>query len=407
MAEKYGIQSKLIQSEAQTPVAVGTELVVIGFAKELANYLKPVKITSYDEFVSTFGADKLSLERGVYSALRLANLDHVWVINCTNANSLTVATCKNAEVIKGINVLDDIYMEHGVIPNLVVVPWTWQQKGDQTTQTQVLAAAKTKCGNIADRFKAQVVYDIENKADQVVDGKVVVEKITPELKDECALAVFGDVIIEFNSGNIVDVVPGSTYVAALRALQDSKNTGGIPYRSVGNLDAPSCLGICHTTTNRSVLKLSYAEATDVQEKGIITWLNQGRNRFTTWGDHTAAFTSGVVSDERARFDSNIAVAYHLSNRFIEKWRSIVDSPFDLSIRNDIIVEENEYLDYLKVIGALVGDTRCEFRELDNSSDTLAKGEFYFTNIYTHSIPAKYIQINNQYTDAGLSVLVEG
>jgi phage tail sheath protein FI len=146
---------------------------------------------------------------------------------------------------------------------------------------------------------------------------------------------------------------------------------------------------------------------EVVENGIVSFVNRGNNRWYTWGDHTAAVTAGTVDDETYRFDSTVAVLYHILNRFILKWGAVIDSPMSLMLRDCILDEEQTYLNGLKAMGCLVGEPKCEFRAVDNSVDTLGKGQFYFSNIATVVPPAKYIELGIAYTDEGLSAYLEG
>ena len=144
---------------------------------------------------------------------------------------------------------------------------------------------------------------------------------------------------------------------------------------------------------------------ELAEDGIISLVNKGNNRWYTWGDHTAAVSNGAVDDETYRFDSTVAVLYSVLNRFILKWGEIIDSPMSLRIRDCIVNEEQDHLNSLKAMGCVVGDPKCEFRAIDNNTDTLGKGQFYFLNLLTCVPPAKYVRLNVQYTDAGLAAYI--
>ena len=78
----------------------------------------------------------------------------------------------------------------------------------------------------------------------------------------------------------------------------------------------------------------------------------------------------------------------------------------LRLRDCIVSEEQDYLNGLKALGCLIGEPKCEFRPTDNTKDSLAQGQFYFCNIITVVPPAKYVELQVQYTDQGLSVFLE-
>lgn len=143
--------------------------------------------------------------------------------------------------------------------------------------------------------------------------------------------------------------------------------------------------------------------TQLSADGICSWINYGGGNWHTWGDHTSAFSAGSVSDERARFDSNIRVLIMLTNRFQLKYRFSIDDPMTLTMRNDVIQEENDHLAYLKSIGALIGDASCSFKTADNPVDNIALGQFVWSIEATVTPPLKYAKLNVAYSQAGLSV----
>ena len=236
--------------------------------------------------------------------------------------------------------------------------------------------------------------------------------ITAPNTDGCLIACWGNVILDEDAdGVITKQIPASIVLSARRAEQDAKNINGVPYRSVGNLRV-SMKGLCVTIdvgddefeSAKITCRQEYMSA--IAENGIVSFVNKGANRWYTWGDHTAAVTAGSTEDETYRFDSTVAVLYHVLNRFIQKWGSVIDSPMSLRLRDCVISEEQDYLNGLKAMGCLVGDPKCEFRALDNTSDTIGQGQFYFVNIATVVPPAKYLELGIQYTDAGLSAYIE-
>lgn len=149
-----------------------------------------------------------------------------------------------------------------------------------------------------------------------------------------------------------------------------------------------------------------SDADQLSADGIGTFLNIGGGKYVTWGDHTAAFTNGSVADERARFDNFPRMRMLITNRFQQKWHAVIDDRMDLKLRNDILTEEGNYLNYLVSIGALVGSPRCEFRPADNTQETIKQGQFYFYDVVTYTPPAKYIDLGVAFTDEGYLVYLE-
>jgi len=152
--------------------------------------------------------------------------------------------------------------------------------------------------------------------------------------------------------------------------------------------------------------ITESAGTQLSTDGICSWINYGGGNWHTWGDHTSAFSAGTVADERARFDSNVRMLFMIANRFQLKYRFTIDEPMTLTMRNDVIQEENDYLAYLKSIGAIIGEASCEFKADDNPVDNVAQGRFVWSIESTITPPLKYAQLNVAYSQAGLSVYYE-
>lgn len=161
--------------------------------------------------------------------------------------------------------------------------------------------------------------------------------------------------------------------------------------------------VSFTKTIDRMVVITESAATQLSADGICSYINYGGGNWRTWGDHTSAFSAGTVSDERARYDSNIRMLIMLINRFQLKYRFSVDDPMTLTMRNDVIQEQNDYLAYLKSIGAVIGDASCSFKQADNPADNIALGQFVWSIESTITPPLKYAQLNVAYSSAGLSV----
>lgn len=148
-----------------------------------------------------------------------------------------------------------------------------------------------------------------------------------------------------------------------------------------------------------------ARSTELSANGICAIVNYS-GTFYTWGDHTSAFSNGAVSDERARFDNTIRMQLMIINRFQMKYRTSIDAPMTLQMRDDVINEELDFLASLVAIGALIGEPLCEFSPLDNSTDGVAQGQFVWRIADTPTIPFKYGNLKVAYTQAGLSVYMQ-
>ena len=398
--ELYGIKTRVLKGMAETPVSTATCIVFFGGAySSSVKQSEPVHCESYTDYLETFhsGAEPaghLLLDDAAEYAL--SRIDGAWFVNCNSeagTEEPSAATLKAA--------LDPalawICLNSSDVPNIVCVP--------RATDKSLLDELVKQCkGGINNTIHAQAFVDcVQNSETQIVNGHPVASTIQVPIADGCVVAAWGDAILERGSGGTVTKsIPASIVLAVARAEQDALNTNNVPYRSVGNLRV-AIKGMCVQTVECSCRQ---DKMNAVVENGIVSFVNKGNNRWYTWGDHTAAVTAGKVDDETYRFDSTVAVLYHILNRFVQKWGTVIDSPMSLRRRDCILSEEQDYLNGLKALGCLVGDPTCEFRPINNTADTIGKGQFYFTNICTVVPPAKYVELGIAYTDAGLSAFIE-
>ena len=403
MSELYGIKTQVLQGQAATPVTSQTCVVYFGTAYNSNSYYGiPKHIYKYSDYVTLYheGTDPAThLSLDVCAEVALSLVGDAWFVNCASSAGTSEAT---ANAIKALleDALAYICLNSSSVPNIICVP------GQQ--DSALLAELVSQCkGGINNQIHAQGFVDCAQAANQILaNGSPDSTKISAPNTDGCLVACWGNVILDESAGTITKHVPASIVFSARRAEQDAQNTNEIPYRSIGNLRI-NCKGLC-TSVSGTLTRCTCRQdkMNDVVENGIISLVNKGNNRWYSWGDHTAAVSAGSVDDETYRFDSNVAVLYHILNRFIQKWGNVIDSPMSLRLRDCILADQQDYINGLKALGCLVGNPLCEFRPIDNTSDSLGKGQFVFTDIVTTVPPAKYLKLGISYTDEGLSAYIE-
>ena len=94
------------------------------------------------------------------------------------------------------------------------------------------------------------------------------------------------------------------------------------------------------------------------------------------------------------------------NRWLIKYEPLIDRPLTLTMRNDIINEQINYLNGLVAIGGLIGNPVCEFRATSNPIDDIVEGHFVWDIEATETNPAKTIEANIAFTTAGLTAYTE-
>ena len=400
MAELYGIKTRVLNGMAETPVSTATCIVFFGGAySSSSNLNKPIHCDSYTDYLDSFHAGEeptghLLLDDAAEYAL--SRIDGAWFVNVKSESATEEPTAADLKAALD-PALAWICLNSSDVPNIVCVP--------RATDKSLLDELVKQCkGGINNTIHAQAFVDCaQDGKTQVVNGHPVASAIEVPIADGCVVAAWGDAILDRGpTGVATKTIPASIVLAVARAEQDAVNTNNVPYRSVGNLR----VAIKGMSVQSVECSCRQDKMNAVVENGIVSFVNKGNNRWYTWGDHTAAVAAGAVDDETYRFDSTVAVLYHILNRFVQKWGSVIDSPMSLRLRDCILSEEQDYLNGLKALGCLVGDPKCEFRPIDNSSDTIGKGQFYFTNICTVVPPAKYVELGIAYTDAGLSAFIE-
>lgn len=345
MPEKYGVYAQLVPSVASTPVDTSTNIVFIGAAKielvdgwenkDLINH--PIYISSLSDYEKKLGgglaSDGFNLTEAAEAAFSVVGISGAYFINVHDPN-VEDEDLKSDELFigsaaakTGIYAVQRLWPLYGAVPNLICCPGK--------TSGAIVTAIKTVATKCNGHWDGMAVFDVVQDAAQAVNGIVQTEDVANDNKFENGIAVWPSV--KSTSGNVIS---GAAVVCALYAANDAARNN-IPVRSIGNTNV-SILGAC-LRSDGVILSMEEAEATQIQQNGIVTFLNVGGGIYVTWGDHTSAMANGAVTDERARYDSNIRVLQTITNRFQQKYRFDIDSPMTLTMRNSVIQEENDYL----------------------------------------------------------------
>ena len=393
----YGISAELLSSQATTPVSTETVLVFVGNSEDSSGLNEPVLCHSYDEYENIFGQspESYSLSMAAKCFFELCNLSQAIFISVSNDNDETVdsdAITGTASAETGVYAISKIYPKLGLVPS-IVIPTVYEDNAD------VITALNSATSKINGHFDSMFSFGVTEASNQVSNGIAQPTNINKTANHERGIACWPHVITASN-----DVIPANVYIACLMARADSEYNN-IPMRTQGNLNASEISGIVLASSPTTKINLSEASATTLADKGITSFINVGAGRFYSWGDSTSALTATGISDERGRFTSTMRILLALGNRFQQVWRNEIDSPMTLSLRNDILNEEQNYLDYLKSQGALIGYPKCEFRPDDNTIETIQSGRFYFTSILTATAPARYIDLKIAFTSEGYAVLL--
>ena len=391
--EKYGSEAILIESKVLVGVSTNTNLVFIGSAPK-GTLNEAVTVTSLTDASTKLGlalGDGYNLSEALEAAFSIAGINKVTCIPISNVQSPAKSDyLGDAALGTGIYAYEEMLRNAPSATNLVCLP--------SVTDGEILNAMLALCKNADGLYASYLVYDLPltdselNASNYVVPASIVKNKT---ISDMYSTAVWGQ--IRTSAGHDIS---GAAVRAALMAKSDANY--GVPARVAGNIEVPAIQGVVGMKGEEKVLaKIPRSSANELSADGICTVRRRG-SVYVTWGDHTSAFAGGNVTDELARFENRIRMNAMLKNRWVMKYESIIDSPLTLQMRNDIINAEQDYLNGLVAIGALIGEPKCEFIAESNPIDNIVQGNFTWNITVTETNPLKYMLARIAFSVAGLS-----
>ena len=391
--ENYGAEAILIESKVLVGVSTNTNLVFIGSAPK-GTLNEAVTVTSLTDASTKLGlalGDGYNLSEALEAAFSIAGINKVTCIPISNDQTPAKSDyLGNAELGTGIYAYEEMLRNAPSVTNLVCLP--------SVTDGEILNAMLALCKNADGLYASYLVYDLPltdselNASNYVVPATIVKNKA---ISDMYSTAVWGQ--IRTSAGHDIS---GAAVRAALMAKSDANY--GVPARVAGNIEVPAIQGVVGMKGEEKVLaKIPRSSANELSADGICTVRRRG-SVYVTWGDHTSAFAGGNVTDELARFENRIRMNAMLKNRWVMKYESIIDSPLTLQMRNDIINAEQDYLNGLVAIGALIGEPKCEFIAESNPIDDIVQGNFTWNITVTETNPLKYMLARIAFSVAGLS-----
>ena len=391
--ERYGAEALLIESKAFVGVSTNTNLVFIGSSPK-GTLNEAVTVTSLTDASTKLGlalGDGYNLSEALEAAFSIAGINKVTCIPISNDQSPAKSDyLGNAELGTGIYAYEEMLRNSPSATNLVCLP--------SVTDGEILSAMLALCKNADGLYASYLVYDLPltdselNASNYVVPASIVKNKT---ISDMYSTAVWGQ--IRTSAGHDIS---GAAVRASLMAKADANY--GVPARVGGNIEVPAIQGVVGLKGEVKVLaKIPRSSANELSADGICTVRRRG-SVYVTWGDHTSAFAGGTVTDELARFENRIRMNAMLKNRWVMKYESIIDSPLTLQMRNDIINAEQDYLNGLVAIGALIGEPKCEFIAESNPIDNIVQGNFTWNITVTETNPLKYMLARIAFSVAGLT-----
>jgi phage tail sheath protein FI len=142
-------------------------------------------------------------------------------------------------------------------------------------------------------------------------------------------------------------------------------------------------------------------ANDLNANGITTVVYWG-GLWVLWGPHTAAYQYGSVMDNRSIFDNSIRMMMYVSNSFQAEHALTIDQPMTRAMADTIKNREQEKMDALAAVGAIIGTPKVDFRPSENSLSSLVEGDFVWNVSGTTTPPFKSGTLKVAYTTDGFN-----
>lgn len=307
--------------------------------------------------------------------------------------TVNTGAVSSAEIVAGIEKVDVVYSEKFDIPNLLAAPG-WSQV---PAVYNALVSASQKIDGHWDAFVYADLPLVEANGTTAVDtiAKAIAWKAANGFTSERS-KVFWPMAVKND---------GKTYHLSTLGVVETQRIDyehdSVPMETCGNKAVP----VVKQYFGNSFNPFGQAAGRELAAAGITTvvpWAGE----WVLWGDHTARYAYGANVDARAIFDTSLRMLFHITNSFQQEWSPRIDRPMTLRLRDEIINREQEKLDALVSIGALLGNPTVEFLESENSTTDMMNGDFVWNILVTPTPPLKSATAKVAYTDAGFSVYLE-
>lgn len=291
----------------------------------------------------------------------------------------------------GLAAIKQLYTKYNAVTNLIAAPgWS-----DQPAVYTAMVAASQK---INGHWEAFVIADIPTSSTVDTIAKAKAWQTTNGYTSERSKVCWPKKID--GSGKVYHL---STTCAATMLRVDLSHES-VPMESPSNKEIMATGQYFGAGSDNTGYDQN--EVNDLNEVGI-TSLCFWDGRWVLWGPHTAAYKYGTTMDPRAIFDVNFRMLEFITNGFQRRHGTEIDSPMTLGMKDSIINTENEELDRLVGLGAIIGDPSVEFLENANSTSDLMQGDFVFDIQFTNTPPFKSGTARVCYTDDGFAAYFGG
>ena len=292
-------------------------------------------------------------------------------------------------VYSGLGAVTLLYSEHNAVCNLIGAPG-WSQN------PPVYEAMNQAARLINGHWEAFVCADIP-----LVDGDEEINTIAKAndwAKEHGYVNEGSKVFWPMGKSASGKIYHYSTF-AIVEFMRADNEHDSVPMETCGNKRIP--IVAQYFGENSKSRGFDQEAAKELTSNGISTCVFWGGN-WVLWGDHTAAYKYGADIDARSIFDVSMRMLFHITNSFQREWSPLIDGPFNKQLKDRILNAEQEKLDKLVAMGALIGNPEVLFLESNNSVTDMMNGDFRWDIPVTPTPPLKSASVYVAYTDAGFS-----
>ena len=291
--------------------------------------------------------------------------------------------------VTGIAALKLVYQTCNTIPTYLAAPGWSHQKAVY----DALVAASQK---INGHWSAFVFADIP------VEGCKTIEAAKTWKKNNGYNSGFSKVFWPMVKDG--DTVYHLATLALVEKIRCDLENEDVPFETEANKTIP-VTGL-YFGAGATAYNFDKSDSNELTAAGIATAIYWESN-WRLWGDHTAAYTYGGGHKAREIFDVNMQMLFYITNSFQLEWGTTIDKPMTLALCDTILNTEQEKLDVLVAMGALIGSPVVEFIETNNSTEDMMNGNFRWDISATITPPLKSATGVVCYSDAGFSAYFGG
>lgn len=295
----------------------------------------------------------------------------------------------------GLQALYKLYMLHNVVLNILAAPF-WSEDPDVY---KAMIAIVQKLNGHWDGFVNADIPIYDSVKGEAIDTLAKAEEWAEENGYTAGFSKAYWPQVKYG-GKAYHL---STHATATMQRVDNTHNG-VPMESASNKEI-MCTGQYFGEGSENE-GFDQQDGNELNSKGITTAVFWG-GLWVLWGPHTAYYEYGSDGVARYIFDVNIRMLMYITNGFQLRHGTQIDAPMDLNMQQSVLTDEQEELDRLKGIGALIGSPTVEFLESENPTSDLMNGDFVWDISATPTPPFKSGKARVSYTDEGFAAYFGG